>query len=258
MTDTGASTTFAGKVVFVTGAANGIGRATAVAFARAGASLALADVDEQGNEVTAGLVRAAGAEVLPLQVDVTVEAEVRAALETTVQHFGGLHVAFNNVGRDQRVAPLAQSSEEEWRRVLDLNVTSMFFCMRNEIPLMLKGGGGAIVNTASGAGLIGIKGTAMYATAKHAVVGLTRSAALDYADRGIRINAVAPGIIETSMMLRVSGGTAQGRADMIAEEPIGRLGQPEEIASAVLWLASDGASFAVGSTLVVDGGHTIR
>jgi NAD(P)-dependent dehydrogenase (short-subunit alcohol dehydrogenase family) len=250
--------TFTGKVVFLTGAANGIGRATAVAFARAGASLALVDIDEAANEATADLVREAGGEALPLRADVTVEADVKAALDQTVQHFGKLDVAFNNVGRDQRVAPLAESTEDEWRRVLDLNVTSMFFCLRNEIPIMLEAGGGAIVNTASGAGLIGIRGTAMYATAKHAVVGLTRSAALDYADRGIRINAVAPGIIETSMMLRVSGGTAQGRADMIAEEPIGRLGQPEEIASAVLWLASEGASFAIGTTLVVDGGHTIR
>jgi NAD(P)-dependent dehydrogenase (short-subunit alcohol dehydrogenase family) len=250
--------TFTGKVVFLTGAANGIGRATAVAFARAGASLALVDIDEAANEATADLVREAGGEALPLRADVTVEADVKAALDQTVQHFGKLDVAFNNVGRDQRVAPLAESTEDEWRRVLDLNVTSMFFCLRNEIPIMLEAGGGAIVNTASGAGLIGIRGTAMYATAKHAVVGLTRSAALDYADRGIRINAVAPGIIETSMMLRVSGGTAQGRADMVAEEPIGRLGQPEEIASAVLWLASEGASFAIGTTLVVDGGHTIR
>jgi NAD(P)-dependent dehydrogenase (short-subunit alcohol dehydrogenase family) len=250
--------TFTGKVVFLTGAANGIGRATAVAFARAAASLALVDIDEAANEATADLVREAGGEALPLRADVTVEADVKAALDQTVQHFGKLDVAFNNVGRDQRVAPLAESTEDEWRRVLDLNVTSMFFCLRNEIPIMLEAGGGAIVNTASGAGLIGIRGTAMYATAKHAVVGLTRSAALDYADRGIRINAVAPGIIETSMMLRVSGGTAQGRADMVAEEPIGRLGQPEEIASAVLWLASEGASFAIGTTLVVDGGHTIR
>jgi len=250
--------TFAGKIVFLTGAANGIGRATAVAFAHAGASLALVDIDEAANEATADLVRHAGGEALPLRTDVTVEAEVKAALDQTVQHFGTLDVAFNNVGRDQRVAPLAESAEDEWRRILDINVTSMFFCMRNEIPIMLEAGGGAIVNTASGAGLIGIKGTAMYATAKHAVVGLTRSAALDYADRGIRINAVAPGIIETSMMARVSGGTAHGRAAMVAEEPIGRLGQPEEIASAVLWLASAGASFAIGTTLVVDGGHTIR
>ena len=249
---------FAGKVVFLTGAANGIGRATAIAFARSRANLALVDVDENQNAVTAELVREAGGKALPLRADVRVEAEIKAALDDTVRHFGGLDIAFNNVGRDQKLAPLAESTEDEWRYILDVNVTSMFLCMRNEIAIMLESGGGVIVNTASGAGLIGIKGTAMYATAKHAVVGLTRSAALDYSDQGIRINAVAPGIIETDMMRRVSGGTEEGRAAMIAEEPIGRLGQPEEIASAVLWLASPGASFAIGSTVVVDGGHTIR
>jgi NAD(P)-dependent dehydrogenase (short-subunit alcohol dehydrogenase family) len=249
---------FDGKVVFLTGAGNGIGRATAIAFARAGARLALVDIDDAANASTAELVREAGGEALPLRANVMIEADVKEALDRAVEHFGKLDIAFNNVGRDQNVGPLAESTEEEWRYIIDINITSMFLCMRNEIPIMLAAGGGVIVNTASGAGLIGIKGTAMYATAKHAVVGLTRSAALDYADKGVRINAVAPGIIETDMMLRVSGGTAQGRADMIAEAPIGRLGQPEEIASAVMWLASDGASFAIGTTLVVDGGHTIH
>ena len=250
--------TFEGKVVFLTGAGNGIGRATAVAFARAGASLALVDIDEAATEKTAQLVVEAGGKPIGLRADVRSEADIKAALGKTVREFDKLDIAFNNVGRDQRVAPLADSTEEEWRFIYDVNVTSMFLCMRNEIPIMLEKGGGVIVNTASGAGLIGIKGTAMYATAKHAVVGLTRSAALDYADKGIRINAVAPGIIETDMMRRVSGGTEEGRANMVAEEPIGRLGQPEEIASAVLWLASEGSSFAIGTTLVVDGGHTIR
>ncbi|MGC5172767.1 glucose 1-dehydrogenase [Microbacterium sp. DT81.1] len=257
MTDTSAHR-FDDKVVFLTGAANGIGRATAIAFGREGAKLALVDIDGASNAETAKLVEEAGGAAIALRADVTVEADVIAAIDAAVEHYGRIDIAFNNVGRDQKVAPLHDTDEHEWRRTIDLNVTSMFFCMRNQIPRMLAQGGGTIVNTASGAGLIGIKGTAVYATAKHAVVGLTRSAALDYADRNIRINAVAPGIVETDMMRRVSGGTEQGRADMVAEEPIGRLGQPEEIASAVLWLASDGASFAIGSTLVVDGGHTIR
>lgn len=247
-----------GKVVFLTGAANGIGRATAVAFARAGARLALVDIDQTANDETAKLVADAGGQALTLRADVTIEEEVKAALGSTVDRYGRLDIAFNNVGRDQKVGPLEDTTEEEWRKIIDLNVTSMFLCMRNEIPIMLAGGGGVIVNTASGAGLIGIKGTAAYATAKHAVIGLTRSTALDYADKNIRINAVAPGIVETDMMRRVSGGTAEGRAAMVAEEPIGRLGQPEEIAAAVLWLASPLSSFAIGSTLVVDGGHTIR
>ena len=249
---------FDGEVVFLTGAANGIGRATAVAFAGAGATLALVDIDAKANDVTAQMVADAGGKAIALEADVTSEADIRAALEATLSQFGKIDIAFNNVGRDQAVAPLAESTAEEWRHIYDVNVTSMFLCMRNEIPIMLEAGGGVIVNTASGAGLIGIGGTAMYASAKHAVVGLTRSAALDYADKGIRINAVAPGIIETDMMRRVSGGTDEGRASMIAEEPIGRLGQPDEIASAVLWLASKGSSFAIGTTLVVDGGHTIR
>lgn len=249
---------FEGKVVFLTGAGNGIGRATAIAFAREGAQLAIVDIAEEANAETARLVREAGGEALPLRADVTAEADVVAAIQAAITHYGRIDIAFNNVGVDQRVGPLHGTTLDEFHRTIDLNVTSMFLCLRHEIPHMLDNGGGVIVNTASGAGLIGIKGTAVYATAKHAVVGLTRSAALDYADRNIRINAVAPGIVETDMMRRVSGGTEQGRADMVAEEPIGRLGQPEEIASAVLWLASDGASFALGSTLVVDGGHTIR
>lgn len=255
-----ASTTrrFEGRTVFLTGAANGIGRATAVAFGREGARLALVDIDDAANEETARLVEDAGGAASVFHADVTDEQQVIAAITGAVSTLGRIDIAFNNVGRDQRVGPLHGTDLDEWRRIIDLNVTSMFLCMRHQIPHMLDNGGGVIVNTASGAGLIGIKGTAVYATAKHAVVGLTRSAALDYADRNVRINAVAPGIIETDMMRRVSGGTAEGRADMIAEEPIGRLGQPDEIASAVLWLASEGASFAVGSTLVVDGGHTIR
>ena len=256
MTD--AARRFDGKVVFMTGAANGIGRAAAIAFGREGARLAIVDIDEAANAETARLVEEAGGAALPLRGDVTVESDVVAVIDAAVAHYGRIDVAFNNVGRDQRVGPLHGTEEDEWRRIIDLNVTSMFFCMRNEIPHMFAAGGGVIVNTASGAGLIGIRGTAVYATAKHAVVGLTRSAALDYADQNIRINAVAPGIVETDMMRRVSGGTEQGRAEMVAEEPIGRLGQPEEIASAVLWLASEGASFVLGSTLVVDGGHTIR
>jgi NAD(P)-dependent dehydrogenase (short-subunit alcohol dehydrogenase family) len=249
---------FSGKVAFITGAANGIGRATAIAFAHAGASVALADIDSAGSEVTAKYVREAGGRALVLACDVTVEADIKSALAQTVNDLGALDIAFNNAGKFQKLAPLADTEEDEWRRIMDINVTSTFLCMRNEIPIMLERGGGAIVNTSSGAGIIGTKSGAVYGAAKHAVIGLTRSAALDYATSGIRINAVCPGVIETNMMREVSGGTAAGRSAMVEMEPVGRLGQPEEIASAVLWLCSSGASFAVGHALVVDGGHTIR
>lgn len=249
---------FRGKVVFVTGAGNGIGRATAIAFARAGASVAVADIDLAASQITARHIQEAGGKAHVIACDVTDERQVQEALQQTVSTLGSLDIAFNNAGRYQKVAPCAETTEEEWRRVFDINVLSTHLCMRNQIPIMLERGGGIIVNTSSGAGVMGIKGAAAYAAAKHAVIGLTRSAALDYATQGIRINAVCPGIIETNMMLEVSGGTAAGRAAMVAEEPIGRLGMPEEIASAVLWLSSRGAAFTIGHALVVDGGHTIH
>jgi NAD(P)-dependent dehydrogenase (short-subunit alcohol dehydrogenase family) len=149
------------------------------------------------------------------------------------------------------------SEEEEWNRIMDIDLRGVFLCMKHEIPLILKQGGGAIVNTSSGAGIIGIKGSPAYTAAKHGVIGLTRTAALDYAGQNIRINAVCPGYIATPMMDRFTGGTSEGRAKVISEEPIGRMGQPEEIANAVLWLCSDAASFVVGHALVVDGGQTV-
>ena len=248
---------FSGKVAFVTGAGGGIGRATAMAFAAAGANLVLVDIDAEANEATAKGVRDIGGDVVALRCDLTVEADVKAALREAEQRFGGIDFAFNNAGKYQNLASTADITEEEWRRILDINVTSIFLCMRNQIPMMLARGGGAIVNTSSGAGVMGIKGAAAYAAAKHAVIGLTRSAALDFASAGIRINAVCPGIIKTNMAVEVSGGTEDGLARMAAEEPIGRLGMPEEIASAVLWLCSSTAGFAIGHALVMDGGHTI-
>ncbi|TJV46135.1 MAG: glucose 1-dehydrogenase [Mesorhizobium sp.] len=249
---------FKGKVIFITGGANGIGRATALSFARAGASVALADIDETQNEMSAQQIREIGGSVLSLKCDVTVEAEVKSALDKTVQAFSRLDIAFNNAGKYQRIAPAADTTEEEWRRTLDLNVTGTFLCMRNEIRIMLAQGGGIIVNTASGAGLVGIYDGAAYAAAKHAVMGLTKSAALDYATKGVRINAVCPGVIETNMMREVSGNTPEGIEKMLAIEPIGRLGQPEEIASAVMWLSSSKAGFCIGHGLAVDGGHTMH
>ncbi|MEH2135730.1 SDR family oxidoreductase [Nostoc sp.] len=248
---------YMGKVAFVTGAANGIGRATALAFARKGANVVVADVSEQGNQETAHMIEQLGGRAIAVKCDVTRSEDVKAALSKTIETFGRLDFAFNNAGVEQKNAATAQIEESEWDRIVNINLRGVFLCMKYEIPLLLKQGGGAIVNTSSGAGVIGIKGGAAYTAAKHGLIGLTKSAALDYASQNIRINAVCPGYIDTSMMDRFTGGTPEGREQVISEEPIGRMGQPEEIANAVVWLCSDASSFVVGHALVVDGGQTV-
>src|SRR3954471_4010951 len=246
---------FAGKATFVTGGASGIGRAAALAFAREGASVVAADGSEQGTQETARMVEAQGGRALAVRCDVTRPEDIKAALGKTVKAFGRLDFAFNNAGIEPRKpAPTADYDEQEWNRIIDIDLRGVFLCMKHEIPLILKHGeGGAIVNTSSGAGIIGIKGSPAYTAAKHGVIGLTKAAALDYAEQNIRINAVCPGYIETPMMTRFTGGTPEGRAKVISEEPIGRMGRPEEIANTVLWLCSAASSFTVGHALVVDG-----
>jgi NAD(P)-dependent dehydrogenase (short-subunit alcohol dehydrogenase family) len=248
---------FEGKVSVVTGAGSGIGRATALAFAREGASVAVADILEQDNQETASMIMDLGGHALAITCDVARNDDVRRALDETVKTFGRLDFAFNNAGIEYAFKPAAEITEEEWDRIIDIDLRGVFLCMKHEIPLMLKQGGGAIVNTSSGAGVKGFKGGAAYVAAKHGVVGLTKAAALDYAQSNIRINAVCPGIIDTSMMQRFSGGTPEGRQTVIAQEPVGRMGTPDEIAAAVVWLCSDAASFVVGSAMVVDGGQTV-
>ncbi|MGY1495756.1 glucose 1-dehydrogenase [Streptomyces sp. QTS52] len=247
----------ANKAAFVTGASSGIGRATALAFARAGASVTAVDIDEEGAAETVRQIEKDGGRAIAFTCDVTSEAAVEAAVEATLRNFGRLDAAFNNAGIEQPVAPLAEIGASSLDRLIAVNLKSVFLCMQSQVPAMLAGGGGTIVNTASGAGVVGIAGQSVYCATKFGVVGMTKAAALDYAALGVRINAVCPGIIETPMMDRFTGGTEDGRVRVIAQEPIGRMGSPEEIADAVLWLSSDASSFVVGHAMVVDGGQTV-
>jgi NAD(P)-dependent dehydrogenase (short-subunit alcohol dehydrogenase family) len=228
-----------------------------LAFAREGASVMLADLDGPGLSDTASAIADSGGTSASVICNVSDESSVKAAIEQTLHSFGRLDAAFNNAGIEQPVAALDDISVPDFDRVVGVNLRGVFLCMRYQIPAIRATGGGTIVNTASGAGVKGIAGQSAYCATKFGVVGMTQAAALDYASSGIRINAVCPGIIETPMMHRFSGGTPEGRARVIAQEPIGRMGQPEEIADAVLWLSSDESSFVVGHALVVDGGQTV-
>lgn len=243
-----------GKVALVTGASSGIGRATAMAFAQAGAHVVLADLNVQGAKDTEKLVIKEGVKCLFVQCDVSQVRQVENMVMKSVATFGRIDFAFNNAGIEGEQAVTADSTEENWDRVLDVNLKSVWACMKYEIAVMLKQGGGSIVNCASIAGLVGFPGIPAYVASKHGMVGLTKTAALEYVKQNIRVNAVCPGVIDTPMIARYTHGDKGIEGQLAAAEPIGRVGEPGEIAEAVLWLCSDRASFVTGIALPVDGG----
>lgn len=246
--------TFDEKVAIVTGASTGIGRATALAFAREGARGVVADVPVAGGDETVRLIKKAGGQATFVKTDVSKTADVKVMVQEAVRTYGRLDCAFNNAGIEGAAAPIVDNTEENFDRVIGINLKGVWLCMKYEIPEMLKQKGGAIVNCSSIAGLVGFPGITPYVASKHGVVGLTKTAALEYAKSGIRVNAVCPGVIRTPMIERFTGGKAEAEAQLTAGEPVGRMGAPEEIAEAVVWLCSDAASFVTGHPMVVDGG----
>jgi len=248
----------AGKVAIVTGGSAGIGRAAAVALAAEGAAVLVADVDvERGEEVARDIDHKGGHAVF-VRTDVADDASVAAMVERCVEELGGLDVAFNNAGIEGTPASTHECTPENWHRTLAVDLTGVWSCMRHEIPRMLERGGGSIVNCSSVAGLVGFPSIPAYVASKHGIVGLTRTAALEYAEQGIRVNAVCPGVIDTEMVERFTGHQPEAEAALLAGEPVGRMGRPEEIADAVVWLCSSRSSFVTGQAIAVDGGMVAR
>ena len=247
---------FQEKVAIVTGGSFGIGRATAIAFADRGAKVAIVDYIED-NE-TLNHIQAAGGEAIFVKCDVSKGADVKAMIEKVMAAYGRLDYAFNNAGIEGASAPTHECTEENWERTIGVNLKGVWLCMKYEIQQMLKQSKGAIVNCASIAGLVGFQGLPVYVASKHGVVGLTKTAALEYAKSGIRVNAVCPGVIKTNMVDRITGREKEVEKQFEDMEPVGRMGQPEEVAEAVIWLCSDAASFVTGDAMAVDGGWTAQ
>jgi NAD(P)-dependent dehydrogenase (short-subunit alcohol dehydrogenase family) len=246
------------KVVIVTGGNSGIGRATAIALAREGAKVTVAARRVSEGDETVRLVKEAGSDGIFVKTDVANENDVRSLVEKTVDTYGRLDYAVNNAGMGEKMTPLVEQTSEKFDQIMNTNVRGVWLSMKYEIQEMMKNGGGAIVNMSSGAGLVGFPQMPVYIASKHAVLGLTKSAALEYAKSGIRINAIAPGGVETEMLMQTIGDDHQFLETFKSMHPIGRIGTPEEIANAVVWLLSDKASFVLGHTLLVDGGIVSR
>lgn len=247
-----------GKVALITGGGSGIGRATALRVAREGAKVMIADYVPEGAKKTVAAIKEAGGSADCIAADVSVTREVEATIAKTVESFGRLDYAFNNAGIEGSMTDTVGYPEESFDRVIAINLKAVWLCMKYEIPQMLKHGGGAIVNTASTMGLVALPGAAAYTAAKHGVVGLTKTAALEYAQKNIRVNCVCPGFIRTAMVERAMDKSLLAEDQMIAIEPVGRLGKPEEIAEGVCWLFSDAASFVTGHSMAIDGGWVAR
>lgn len=246
------------KVAIVTGGSSGIGRATAIALAKQGVTTAIAARRVKEGEETVRLVKEAGGDGLFVKTDVANENDVRSLVEKTVKQYNRLDYAFNNAGIEEMTTPLVDQTSEAFDQIINVNVKGVWLSMKYEIPEMIRTGGGAIVNNSSGAGVIGIPQLSIYSASKHAVLGLTKSAALEYAKSGIRINAIVPGAIETEMFERLAEDNKQLIEHIKTITPIGRIADPKEIADAVVWLLSDKASFVLGHTLLVDGGLISR
>jgi NAD(P)-dependent dehydrogenase (short-subunit alcohol dehydrogenase family) len=246
------------KVAIITGGSSGIGRSTAIALAKERVKITVAARRAKEGEETVRLVKEAGSEVIFVKTNVAKEDDVRSLIEKSVKTYGRLDYAFNNAGIEETMTPLVDQTSDIFDQIMNVNVKGVWLCMKYEIPEMIRNGSGAIVNTSSGAGVIGFPQMPIYIASKHAVLGLTKSAALEYAKSGIRINAVAPGGVETDMVERLTKHNKQWRETLRSMHPIGHNADPKEIANAVVWLLSDKASFVLGHTLLVDGGLVSR